>query len=90
MKLFIAAGVISPTLAGKCSSACSADILKSNFVNRGTTSDWFVECNTKKTPDANNEAQSKKKDHWNVICQGYKRQKKWEANKFIIRRNGMK
>ena len=34
--------------------------------------DWSIECNTNKTPDVNDETTSRKKDVWNIICQGAK------------------
>ena len=34
--------------------------------------DWSLECNTNKTPDVNDETTSRKKDVWNIICQGEK------------------
>ena len=37
MKLFVAVGAIAtPTLAGECASACTAEVLQSNIVNTGT------------------------------------------------------
>ena len=34
--------------------------------------DWSLECNTNKTPDVNDETTSRKKDVWNIICEGEK------------------
>ena len=37
MKLFVAVGAIAtPTLAGECASACTAEVLQSNIVNTGS------------------------------------------------------
>ena len=40
--------------------------------NSKLSDDWSLECNTNKTPDVNDETTSKKKDVWNIICQGEK------------------
>merc|ERR1711990_398501 len=73
MKLFVAVGAIaSPTLAGECASACTAEVLQRNIVNTGTSDDWFVQCNADKTPDVNDETSSRKKDVYDIFCEGKK------------------
>ena len=37
-----------------------------------SSDDWSIECNTNKTPDVNDETTSRKKDVWNIRCQGEK------------------
>ena len=44
-----------------------------HFVNFDDFSDdWHVECNENKTPNVNDETASRKKDVWNIYCQGEK------------------
>ena len=44
-----------------------------SFVNcEDLSDDWYVECNENKTPNVNDETASRKKDVWNIYCQGEK------------------
>ena len=50
--------------------------------------DWFVQCNADKTPDVNDDSTSKKKDVYDIVCQGttigtYEFQKRKAADKCI-------
>ena len=57
----------------KCTKILVSWTCQISFVNcEHFSDDWYVECNENKTPNVNDETASRKKDVWNIYCQGEK------------------